>query len=398
MTHATLPVPTSDVDLFSDEVLRDPYPALRQLREAGPAVRLTTYDAWVVPRYDSVRAALADHERFSSAQGVGYEDQFNAPMKGSVLASDPPDHTRLRAVLSDKLAPKALAKLRTRIADLADDLVAGAVAKGDFDAVADLAAVFPVTVVADLIGLTEEARGPLLSFADAAFNTFGPFNARAQASLPFIGQMFEYLNTVMVPENLRPDGWAAAVHQAADRGEIEPASVVPLLSAYVVASMDTTINGIGNTILLFARHPEAYQEVRAEPALLGPAFEESLRLESPAQGFFRRTTQPVDIEGITIPADTKVLLSWASANRDERKWERPEEFLVRRNPVDHVGFGYGVHGCAGQGLARLEAQAVLGALVRRTSSIELAGEPVRKLNNVIRGLASLPVTVRAEGK
>src|SRR5438874_13055478 len=102
-------------------------------------------------------------------------------MKGSVLASDPPDHTRLRAVLSDKLAPKSLAKLRTRIADLADDLVAGAVAKGDFDAVADLAAVFPVTVVADLIGLTEEARGPLLSFADAACNTFGPFNRRAQA-------------------------------------------------------------------------------------------------------------------------------------------------------------------------------------------------------------------------
>ncbi|MFD5593968.1 cytochrome P450 [Streptomyces griseorubiginosus] len=398
MTHATLPVPTSDIDLFSDDVLHDPYPALRELREVGPAVRLTAYDAWVLPRYDPVRAALADHERFSSAQGVGYEDQFNALMWGTVLASDPPIHTRLRAVLSDKLAPKALAKLRTRIAALADDLVAGAVAEGEFDAVSELAAVFPVTVVADLIGLTEEARGPLLSFADAAFNTFGPLNARAQASLPFVGQMFEYLNTVMVPENLRPDGWAASVYQAADRGDIEPASVVPLLSAYVTASMDTTINGIGNTILLFAQHPDAYQQVRAEPALLGPAFEESLRLESPAQGFFRRTTRPVDIEGITIPADSKVLLSWASANRDERKWERPEEFLVRRNPVDHVGFGYGVHGCAGQGLARLEAQAVFGALVRSASSIEISGEPVRKLNNVIRGLASLPVTVGAEGK
>ncbi|MEW2395505.1 cytochrome P450 [Streptomyces sp. NPDC046862] len=396
--HATLPSPTSGVDLFADDVLHDPYPALRELREAGPAVRLTKYDAWVLPRYEHVRAALADHERFSSAQGVGYEDQFNAQMKGTVLASDPPDHTRLRGLLSDKLAPKALAKLRTRITALADDLVAAAVTKGEFDAVADLAAVFPVTVVADLIGLAEEARGPLLSFADAAFNTFGPFNARSEAAIPFVGQMFGYLNTAMVPENLRPDGWAAAVYQAADRGEIEAASVVPLLSAYVVASMDTTINAIGNTILLFARDPKALAEVRSEPALVGPAFEESLRLESPAQGFFRRTTEPVDIEGVTIPADTKVLLSFASANRDERKWERPEEFLVRRNPVDHIGFGYGVHGCAGQGLARLEAQAVLGALVRRVSSIELAGEPVRKLNNVIRGLAALPVTVRAEGQ
>jgi hypothetical protein len=236
------PLPTSDVDLFTDDVLHNPYPALRELRDAGPAVRLTSYDAWVLPRYEHVRAALADHERFSSAHGVGYEDQFNAQMKGTVLASDPPDHTRLRALLSDKLAPRALAKLRTRMSDLADDLVADAVAKGG-DAVTDLAAVFPVTVVADLIGLTEEARGPLLSFADAAFNTFGPFNARAQASIPFVGQMFEYLNTVMVPENLRPDGWAAAVHQAADRGDVEAASVVPLLSAYVIASMDTTSSG-----------------------------------------------------------------------------------------------------------------------------------------------------------
>lgn len=394
--QATLPVPTSGIDLFADNVLHDPYPALRELRDAGPAVRLTGYDAWVLPRYEHVRAALADHERFSSAHGVGYEDQFNALMKGTVLACDPPDHTRLRAVLSEKLAPKALAKMRTRISELGDELVATAVAKGDFDAVTDLAAVFPVTVVADLIGLTEEAREPLLSFADAAFNTFGPFNARTQASLPFVSQMFEYLNTVMVPANLHPDGWAAAIHQAADRGDIEAASVIPLLSAYVIASMDTTINGLGNTVLLFAQHPQAYQEVRSDPSLIGPAFEESLRLESPAQGFFRRTTQPVDIEGVTIPADSKVLLSYASANRDERKWERPEEFLVRRNPVDHVALGYGVHGCAGQGLARIEANAVLGALVRRVSSIDLAGKPVRKLNNVIRGLASLPVTVRTE--
>lgn len=121
--HATLPLPTSDVDLFADDVLHDPYPALR---EAGPAVRLTTYDAWLLPRYDHVRVALSDHERFSSAHGVGYEDQFNAQMKGTVLVSDPPDQTRLRALLSDKLAPKALAGLRTRITVIADDLVADA--------------------------------------------------------------------------------------------------------------------------------------------------------------------------------------------------------------------------------------------------------------------------------
>jgi len=397
MTSVLQPVPTSGADLFTDAVLDDPYPVHRELRELGAVVRMTTHDMWVLPRYEQVRSALGDPGRFSSDAAVAYEPQFNELFRGSVLASDPPDHGRLRKVLSAKLAPRALATLRTRIAEQADVLVEAVVGKGTFDAVTDLATVFPVTVVADLLGLPEDARGPLLSFADAVFNVFGPFNERIDASLPVLGAMQEYLSAVMVREKLAPDGWAAAVYLAADRGEIEHEAVAPLLNAYLTASMDTTINAIGNTVRLLAEHPDAYRRLRAEPALVPSAFEESLRLESPAQGFFRVTTQPVDIEGVTIPAGARVLLLFASANRDERKWESPEEFRVDRNPVDHVALGYGVHGCAGQGLARLEAHALLGALIRRAASIELAGSPVRKLNNVIRGLSSLPVAVVPAG-
>lgn len=387
-------MPSSDIDLFSDEVLADPYPAYDELRNLGPVVRLTAYDAWVLPRYEQVRAALADPATFSSAEGVGYEPQLNEYLKGSVLASDPPEHGPLRAVLSEQLAPRAVTGLRSTIQEKADALIEMTVRKGSFDAVADVAAALPVTVLADLLGLPEHERDPLLEFADAAFNTLGPLNERAENSLPAVGRMFEYLATVMVPDKLREDGWATAVYRAADRGEIARDSVIPLLSAYVVASMDTTVHAISNTIWLFTRHPAAFDQVRSRPALVGSAFEESLRLESPVQGFFRITTREVDIGGTEIPAGSRVLLSFGAANRDERRWDRADEFELGRKPGDHLGFGHGVHGCAGQGLARLEATSLLTALASRVHVIEAAGEPVRKLNNVIRGLQSLPIAVR----
>lgn len=394
MSLAIRPMPSSDVDLFADDVLDDPYPAYRELREKGPAVWLTAYEMWVLPRYEQVRAALNDHARFTSAEGVGYDAQRTRYLRGSVLESDPPEHDRLRKVLSDKLAPKALAGLSTRISELAEELVASVTAKETFDAVTELAEVLPITVVCDLIGLPEDARDHLLSYADALFNCLGPDNDRTRAAEPLVAELNEFLSTVMVPGTLRPDGWAAYVFEAADRGEIDQREAFSLMGAYITASMDTTITSLGNTILLFAQHPEAYGAVREEPSLVSAAFEESLRFESPVQGFFRRTTEDVDIDSVTIPAGARVLMSFASANRDERQWDHPEHFRVHRKPVGHLAMGYGVHGCAGQGLARLEAQAMFRALTRHASAIELAGPPVRKLNHTVRGLSSLPVTVR----
>jgi cytochrome P450 len=169
--------------------------------------------------------------------------------------------------------------------------------------------------------------------------------------------------------------------------------VVPLLRAYLVASMDTTINAIGIGLWLLAQRPEAWRVLREDRSLVPSVFEEILRYESPVQMFFRRTTCPVEYEDVVIPEQAQVSLLFGSANRDPRKWTDPERFQVDRAPTDHVGFGYGVHGCAGQGLARIEAQAIFSALLDRVDRIELAGSPRRHLNNVIRGLDSLPVTV-----
>lgn len=391
MTTAATPV--SDVDIFADDVLTDPYAAYAVLRETGAAVYLERYDCWALPRYEHVRAALRDHERFSSVDSVGYEPSLNERRRGGVLATDPPEHEVLRAVLSESLAPRALAGLRDGIARRATELVESVVARGSFDVVGDLARVFPLTVVADLIGMPLRARDEVLVFADAFFNTFGPLNERTTASVQVSDRLLEELISMMNRDSLAPGGWGEALYQAADRGVIEEHQVGRLLRAYLVASMDTTINAISSALWLFAEHPAAWTALRSDRTLLRSAFEEVVRFESPVQVFFRRTTRPVEIDGVTIPPQAQVAMLFGSANRDPRKWPEPDKFDVGRAPMDHVGFGSGVHACAGQGLARVEGNAILSALLDHVEEIHLAGPPRRHLNNVIRGLESLPVTV-----
>uniref|UniRef100_UPI0031DD73EC cytochrome P450 n=1 Tax=Streptomyces hawaiiensis TaxID=67305 RepID=UPI0031DD73EC len=388
----------SDVDIYSDDVLHDPYDAYRALRDAGPAVRLTSHPVWVISRYADVRAALADAVVFSSASGVGVVDEMNALYSGTVLASDDPEHALLRSILSEKLAPKALIALRAAIAEQADALVAEAVAEGSFDAVTDLAARLPVDVVADLIGLPDEGREVLLPGADAMFTGFGPMNARLQQRMPDVMAYVEYMTAMTSRDKLAAGSWGAAILDAVDDGRLAPESAMPLMAAYLIASMDTTVHSLGNYLRLLTENPDLWQRLKADPGLIGSGFEENLRLDSPVQSLTRVTTKDADVDGTVIPAGSRVVLCFGSANRDERKYSDPDRFDLDRNPVDHLAFGYATHGCAGQGLARLEAQALIGSLLRRVERIEPAGEPVRHLNPVIRGLAHLPVTVVPAGE
>jgi cytochrome P450 len=398
MTATAAPSPASDVDVFSDDVLTDPYPAYRALRDAGPAVRLSAHPVWAITRYDDVRAAVADWESFSSAQGVALTDEMNAPMRGSVLASDPPQHDVLRSVLSEKLAPRALATLRADITERADRLVADAVAKGSFDAVTDLCERLPVDVVADLVGLAPEGRERLLPGADATFASLGPLDDRMQARIPTLMAYLEYMFSFSDRTKLTPGSWGAAIWEAVDEGRLPAESAVPLINAYLVAGMDTTVHGLGAYVRFLAEDPQLWAALKADPSRIAAGFEETLRLESPVQGFFRNTTRDVDVDGVLVPAGSRVLLSFASANRDERHYPDPDRFDLARNPVDHLAFGYATHGCAGQGLARMEARALVESLLRRVDRLEPAGEPVQHENPIARGLAHLPVTVVAAGE
>jgi cytochrome P450 len=384
--------PSSDADLFADDILVDPYPAYEALRDQGPAVYLRRYDCWAVGRYADVRTVLRDHERFSSVDSVGYEPTLNVARRGTVIASDPPEHDVLRRVLSEKLAPRALGRAKEDIAARAEELVDDLVGRGSFDAVADLARVFPLTIVADLLGMPISARNEVLRFADASFNTFGPLNDRTRRALPVAEGLFDALTSMMTRDKLIPGGWGEAVYAAADRGLIRSDQVIPLLRSYLVASMDTTINAISNAVWLFAEHPAEWQTLRRDRDLLRSAFEEILRFEPPVQVFFRRVTTDVDVDGTRVPAGSRVAVLFGSANRDPRKWPDPDRFVVDRGPMDHVGFGYGVHGCAGQGLARVEAHVVLSALLDRVDTIRLTAPPRRHLNNVVRGFATIPIS------
>jgi cytochrome P450 len=388
--------PSSNVDLYADAVLADPWATYKELRDLGPVVHVEPIDAYAVSRYADVREVLRDWESFTSAKGVTLNDAANQAFTGTVLASDPPFHDTLRGVVRERLAPGAVRDLSAGIGKQADELVARLVERGEFDAHADLARFFPISVVTELIGLPQEGRERLMDWADAVFNVFGPAdNERTLASFPLVGEMQAYLAEVATRDRLAPGGMGMAIYEAADRGEIGPESCHPLLSAYVSAGMDTTINAIGSAMLLFGQNPDQWRKLQDDPTLLRPAINEVLRCEAPVQIFARQTNEEQVVSGATIPADAKVLVMFGSANRDERKYPDPDTFDVARNPIDHLSFGFGVHRCAGASLAGLEIEAILGALVRRVETIEIVGEPVRALNNATRGIQGLPVAVTA---
>lgn len=381
-----------DVDLFSDESLMDPYENYRILRDAGETVYLGNSNLWVAARYDFARFVLHRHDLFSSASGVGFDDDLNQLREGTVIASDPPQHTRLRIVLAGSLAPGRMRHLRADIERQADELVREAIDRGGFDGVTDFAMRFPVSIVADLIGLPSEGRDKLLSWADAAFNTFGPRNERTLASLAGLAELRRYMSEVAVADNLAPGSMGRTVYDAVERGEIAPEQALPLMAAYLTAGMDTTVNSISNALWLFGSCPDQWAMLRSGEVSIPMAYNESLRFESPVYAFSRHATMDVDVGLRTIPRGARVAVLYGSANRDEFKWTDPDTFDLNRKPADHLAFGFGVHGCAGQGLARLEAHALLQALAKRVDRIEVAN-PVRRLNNVIRGLANLDVTL-----
>jgi cytochrome P450 len=387
--------PTSDLDLFDDTVLADPYPAYATLRALGPAVYLTRHRVWAIPGYAQVRAALADPATFSSTHGVALTEETNEHLlAGTVLASDGADHARLRRVLSQQLAPRAIKNLATQIHQRADTLVADLFQQGgSFDAVGDLAQRLVADVVMDLMGLPDTVRGELIERAAATFEMFGPPNLRYQQAEPAAAAMMAFLTHTVTRETVRPDSWMGALYQAVDDGTLDEADVVPQMSAYATAGMDTTIHAISTAIALLATHPDQFANLRAHRVTAEAVFHETLRYDAPIQGFGRRVVRDTHIGNIDIPAGDQVWLLYGSTGRDRRQWgENADRFDPRRPGTgQHLALGHGPHLCAGNHLAALEATAVLAALASRCTRLTLDGEPVRALNNVLRGYAHLPI-------
>jgi 4-methoxybenzoate monooxygenase (O-demethylating) len=395
---ATTPegIPVITADPFSVENLVDPHALHERLREAGPVVYLDCYGVWGMARYEEVNAALKNWETFSSAAGAGLsnfrkEKPWRTP--SLLLEADPPAHTRAREVVGQSLSPPALRALRERFEREAIELVNQLAALGSFDAVTQLAEVYPLKVFGDAVGLPEEGRENLLPYANMVFNAFGPRNQLFEAAMAKAQVVQPWIAASCRREALRPGSIGAQIWEAVDAGKI-PEEWAPLLvRSLLSAGMDTTVNGIAAAIYALASHPDQWSILRQDPSLAKLAFEETVRWESPVQTFFRTTTREVEVAGRRIPAGEKVLLFLGAANRDPRRWTNPDSFDIRRNASGHVGFGMGIHRCVGQTVARVEAEIVLTALARRVERIEITGQPQRRPNNTLRAWGSLPVTV-----
>lgn len=390
-----LAIASSDIDLWSEDVIRYPYESYRKLRDLGPAVWMEEYQTFAVARYDDVYEALHDHEAFSSGSGVALNEQLNQKMKGSALVSDPPYHDHVRGVMAKPLTPKALRQHREDFQRLADELVDHLLERGTFDAVVDFAQLFPLSVVPDLLGWPSEGRNEFLAWASAGFNALGPMNERAQADIPVLAGMWVFMAEIVQPGRLRAGSWGADLVEAAGRGTVSKQLLPALIGDYLVPSLDTTVSALTSAILLLGRHPEQWRAVREDHSLIPNALNEVIRHETPIRSLARTVTRDRELSGVVLPAGSRALMMYGSANRDERHWASPDTFDVRRtNANSHVGFGHGIHGCVGQGLARLEGHALLTALANKVATIEV-GEPEYRVHNTIRAISTLSATFKA---
>lgn len=384
-------------DPYDDANLTDPYPLFQRMREAGPAVWLDKYGVPAFTRFAEVREILVDHATFISGAGVGPRNYHHQPpwRKPGILDSDPPMHTPLRAVMADVISPRNMRPLRAGFEEYATALVDKLLDLREFDAITDLAEIFPIRVFGDAVGIPREGRAEnLLAHGAMNFAQFGPEDARYDHYMQAGEHTIEWTMNNCARENLSPDGLGAKIWAHADAGAVAPEEAAVLVRALLSAGLDTTVIAIGNTLRCLTANPDQWDLVHATPRLARFAIDEALRFEAPFQSFFRTTSREVEIGGMVLPEDSKLIVFPGAANRDvERFGPDADRYRIERQAGGHLTFGMGIHQCVGQPISRLEMEVLFSELARRVRSIELAGETVPFLHNTLRGFSSLPVRV-----
>jgi 4-methoxybenzoate monooxygenase (O-demethylating) len=391
--------PISELDILDPAFSIDPHPHVAGLRKLGRVVFLKEAGVWAVSCHADVKAVLEDHETFMSAGGNGIHNDIKEPPRrvSSVLVmADPPLHTRTRGVIQRIMSGPAIRRLRETIFERADALIGPLVEKGTFDAVAEIAEVFPTTVFPEAVGLRlgADGREKMIQYGLITFAFTGPRNEyfdeimkTAQGVLPWIADQCRR-------ESLSADGFGAQVYAAMDEGKLTAEEAPLVVRAFLAAGLDTTIAGIGRVINCLAKHPDQWRLLADDPELSRPAFEEMMRFDHPSIGVFRTASRDCEFAGVAIPKHEKVVALTGSANRDPAQWSNPDTYDIRRVTVGHLGFGSGIHTCAGMMVVRLEAEAILRALARRVAKLEPAGPPTYRTRAALRrAFASLPIKV-----
>jgi cytochrome P450 len=387
----TAGVPVYKPDIYSVDAIVNPYPHYQRLRDLGPVVWLTKHKVYALPRYAECKAVLRDDKTFLSGSGVALNLLANRLSRGTTLNSDGAEHDRRRKLLAHGLLPRALRAIDDSVDAMAATVVEAALNKGEIDGVNDLAAAMPLAVVPDLIGWPRDQREHLIEWGGATFDVLGPLNWRAIRAIPDVFRMLSFARRVVRKRTFLDGSVADELLKAADQGKLSHAECPALMVDYLGPSIDTTMSAISNALYLFASHPDQWQLLKDEPALMANAINEVVRYEPPLRAFARRVGRQTEISGVTIRSGARVLVMYASANRDEREWENPAVFDIRRDAGRQIGFGQGAHACAGQSLARLETTAMLRALIERVDRIEATGSPTWAINNIIHRHERLPL-------
>jgi len=386
--------PSYDANIYTTDAILDPYQHYRRLRQLGPVVWLPRHRVYALPRYTECKATLRDDATFRSTGGVALNPLSNRLSRGTTLASDGAEHDERRKLVAHRMFPRALNVISDQVQRVAHEVVDSAVRRGDVDGV-DLATAVPLAVIPDMVGWPADQREHLIEWAGATFDVLGPGNRRMARGIPRALQMLRFARRVVRDRSAIPGSMADDLLTAADQNVLERSDCPALLVDYLGPALDTTISAISTALVLFATHPRQWELLKRQPERIPNAVNEIVRYESPVRAFGRRVGIDTEIGGVSLRAGSQVLIMYASANRDEREWDRPEVFDIARDAGRHLGFGHGAHACAGQALARLETTEFLRALIARVGRVELTGAPEWSLNNIIRRYKRIPLRLVA---
>jgi len=383
------------LNIFSDEVRREPFAIYEQMRTQAPALYVPPpFDGWLIFDYDGVKRALNDHETFSSA--------VPAPRHWFIF-TDPPAHSKLRALISRAFTPRMLIDLEPFIRDLSGQLLDRAVERREIDVAAEFAVPLPIQVIATMIGIPAQDWAQFKSWSDGilklSYARAG--GAEAQEALRefqrVTAEMGPYVQEMVRERRAAPrnDLLTRLIEAEVDGERLSHEEILGFFQLLVVGGQDTTSSLIANAIVCFLDHPDQLALLRSSPELMSPAIEEVLRFRSPFQWVMRTPRRDIEIHGKKIGAGKLVLAMIGSANRDPKTFKDAERFDITRNPNPHISFGHGIHSCLGAALARMEARIALTDFLGRVKHFERVSnepwEPRKALH--VHGPSRLPIRV-----
>jgi len=395
-----MPAPVS-FNPYDYAIHDDPYPVYARLREEAPLYRNEAQDFWALSRHEDVVSAFRDPSRFSSANGVSLDPAAWGPYAHrtmSFLALDPPEHTRMRALVSKGFTPRRVRELRGGISALAGEYLRDAAAGEPFDFVADFAGRLPMDVISDLIGVPRADRDELRGLADDVLHRDEGVLDVPQAGVAAALTMAGYYADLVRERRARPraDLTSALLHAEADGDRLTDDEVIGFLFLMVVAGNETTTKLLANAAYWGWRHPAELAKPLGDPGLVSRWVQETLRYDASTQVIARTVAVDFAAHGQTVPAGARLLLLIGSANRDPAVFADPDRYDLDRDTSALISFGAGRHYCLGANLARLEAQIALGEFVRRVAGYEIDESRAERIHSVnVRGFARLPMRLKA---